>query len=64
VVKASDTRFASKTTKDTLSLTDLEGFTVGTGASYKAAEILASDSKIKLKTYDPDLPLMISTLSY
>jgi len=56
VVKASDTRFASKTTKDTLSLTDLEGFTVGTGASYKAAEILASDSKIKLKTYDPDLP--------
>jgi polar amino acid transport system substrate-binding protein len=29
---------------------------VGTGASYKAAEILASDPKIKLKTYDPDLP--------
>jgi len=30
--------------------------TVGTGASYKAAEILASDQKIKLKIYDPDLP--------
>ncbi|HEY4383895.1 MAG TPA: ABC transporter substrate-binding protein [Ktedonobacteraceae bacterium] len=56
VVKADDSRFASKTAKDTLSLKDLEGYTVGTGASYKAAEILASDSKIKLKTYDPDLP--------
>lgn len=56
VVKADDSRFASKTDKDTLSLADLEGYTVGTGASYKAAEILASDSKIKLKTYDPDLP--------
>ncbi|HTK11175.1 MAG TPA: ABC transporter substrate-binding protein [Ktedonobacteraceae bacterium] len=56
VVKADDSRFASKTAKDTLSLKDLEGYTVGTGASYKAAEILASDTKIKLKTYDPDLP--------
>jgi polar amino acid transport system substrate-binding protein len=56
VVKADDSRFASKTNKDTLGLKDLEGYTVGTGASYKAAEILASDAKIKLKTYDPDLP--------
>jgi polar amino acid transport system substrate-binding protein len=56
VVKADDARFSSKTAKDSLSLKDLEGFTVGTGASYKAAEILASDTKIKLKTYDPDLP--------
>src|SRR5205823_901765 len=32
------------------------GYTVGTGAAYKAAEILATDKKIKLKTYDPDLP--------
>lgn len=56
VVKANDSRFSSKTATDVLSLTDLEGFTVGTGASFKAAEILATDSKIKLKTYDPDLP--------
>jgi polar amino acid transport system substrate-binding protein len=56
VVRANDARFASRTAKDTLSLADLEGYTVGTGASYKAAEILASDPKIKLKTYDPDLP--------
>ncbi len=56
VVRANDSRFASKTTSDKFSLTDLEGLTVGTGASYKAADILASDPKIKLKTYDPDLP--------
>jgi polar amino acid transport system substrate-binding protein len=56
VVRSNDSRFSSKTTNDTVSLTDLEGLTVGTGASFKAAEILASDSKIKLKTYDPDLP--------
>lgn len=56
VVRADDSRFASKGPGDTLSLKDLEGYTVGTGASYKAADILASDNKIKLKTYDPDLP--------
>jgi len=56
VVKADDPRFSSKTATDKLTLADLEGFTVGTGAAYKAADILASDSKIKLKTYDPDLP--------
>jgi polar amino acid transport system substrate-binding protein len=56
VVKADDSRFSSKNAKSILTLTDLEGYTVGTGASYKAAEILATDSKIKLKTYDPDLP--------
>jgi polar amino acid transport system substrate-binding protein len=56
VVQANDSRFASKTQNDVMSLKDLEGYTVGTGASYKAAEILASDPKIKLKTYDPDLP--------
>jgi polar amino acid transport system substrate-binding protein len=56
VVKANDPRFAGKTTNDVLSLKDLEGYTVGTGAAYKAAEILATDNKIKLKTYDPDLP--------
>ena len=56
VVKADDPRFTSKTTNDTLSLTDLKGLTVGTGAAYKAADILASHTKIKLKTYDPNLP--------
>jgi polar amino acid transport system substrate-binding protein len=56
VVRSNDSRFSSKTTNDSLSLTDLEGYTVGTGASFKAAEILATDTKIKLKTYDPDLP--------
>jgi polar amino acid transport system substrate-binding protein len=56
VVRANDTRFASKSASDALTLKDLEGYTVGTGASYKAAEILATDSKITLKTYDPDLP--------
>ena len=56
VVRSNDSRFSSKTTNDTMSLADLEGLTVGTGASYKAATILASDPKIKLKTYDPDLP--------
>jgi polar amino acid transport system substrate-binding protein len=56
VVRANDSRFSSRTQKEAMSLKDLEGLTVGTGASYKAAEILASDPKIKLKTYDPDLP--------
>jgi polar amino acid transport system substrate-binding protein len=56
VVRVNDARFAGKTQNDVMSLKDLEGYTVGTGASYKAADILASDPKIKLKTYDPDLP--------
>ena len=56
VVRANDNRFASKTTKDTLSLKDLAGMTVGTGAGFKAEEILAADKSIKLKSYDPDLP--------
>ncbi|GER88733.1 amino acid ABC transporter substrate-binding protein [Dictyobacter vulcani] len=56
VVRANDNRFASKTTKDTLSLKDLAGMTVGTGAGFKAEEILAADKNIKLKSYDPDLP--------
>jgi polar amino acid transport system substrate-binding protein len=56
VVRSKDARFSSKTTNDTMSLSDLEGLTVGTGAGFKAATILATDSKIKLKIYDPDLP--------
>jgi polar amino acid transport system substrate-binding protein len=56
VVRADDSRFTSKTTSSDLSLTDLEGLTVGTGASYKAADILGGDKKITVKLYDPDLP--------
>jgi polar amino acid transport system substrate-binding protein len=56
VVRADDSRFAGKTTSDNLSLKDLEGLTVGTGASYKAADILGSDKAITTKLYDPDLP--------
>lgn len=56
VVRSDDSRFANKTSNDTLSLADLEGLTVGTGAGFKAEEILAADKKIKLKSYDPDLP--------
>lgn len=56
VVRAADTRFSKFTTSSNMSLTDLEGYTVGTGASFKAADILATDKKITLKTYDPNLP--------
>jgi polar amino acid transport system substrate-binding protein len=56
VVRANDSRFAKFTTSSDLSLKDLEGYTVGTGAAYKAADILATDKKINLKTFDPDLP--------
>lgn len=56
VVRANDPRFANKTINDTLSLKDLEGYKVGTGAGYKAEELLSEDKKISLKSYDPDLP--------
>lgn len=56
VVRADDSRFAGKTTSSDLGLVDLEGLTVGTGASYKAADILGADKKITTKLYDPDLP--------
>jgi polar amino acid transport system substrate-binding protein len=56
VVRADDSRFAGKTTSSDLGLQDLEGLTVGTGASYKAADILGEDKKITVKLYDPDLP--------
>jgi len=56
VVRADDPRFASMTTSSNLGLKDLEGLTVGTGASYKAADVLAQDKQITVKLYDPDLP--------
>ncbi|GCE27373.1 amino acid ABC transporter substrate-binding protein [Dictyobacter alpinus] len=56
VVRSNDSRFTNKTTKDSMSLKDLAGLTVGTGAGFKAEEILSADKNIKLKSYDPDLP--------
>ena len=56
VVRSNDSRFAQRSAEDTLSLKDLEGLTVGTGAGFGAESLLASDKKIKLKSYDPDLP--------
>lgn len=56
VVRANDSRFARFTTTSDLSLKNLEGYTVGTGASYKAADILKADKAITTKTFDPDLP--------
>ena len=56
VVRADDSRFAGKTTSSDLGLVDLEGLTVGTGASYKAADILGEDKKITTKLFDPNLP--------
>lgn len=56
VVRADDSRFTNKSQSDTLSLKDLEGLNVGTGTGYKAADILATDSKIKVKLYDTNLP--------
>lgn len=56
VVRADDSRFASMTASSTLGLSNLEGLTVGTGASFKAADVLGTDKKINIKLYDPDLP--------
>ncbi len=56
VVRANESRFTQKSTEDTLSLKDLEGLTVGTGAGFEAESLLAADKKINLKSYDPDLP--------
>jgi polar amino acid transport system substrate-binding protein len=56
VVRADDSRFSDKTTDSALDLKDLEGLKVGTGASFKAADILGEDKKITTKLYDPDLP--------
>lgn len=56
VVRVDDSRFTSQDQNSTLSLKDLEGLNVGTGTGYKAADILATDSKIKIKLYDTNLP--------
>lgn len=56
VVRVDDSRFSSQTATSNLGLKDLEGLTVGTGAGFKAADVLGTDQKIKVKLYDPDLP--------
>jgi len=56
VVRADDPRFSSVNTASDFTLTNLQGLNVGTGLGYKAEEILKSDSKIKTRAYDGNLP--------
>lgn len=56
VVRADDPRFSSATTTSDFTLGNMKGLTVGTGAGFKAEEILKSDSKIKTKAYEGNLP--------
>lgn len=56
VVRANDPRFSNLTASSNVQLKDLEGLKVGTGTGYKAADDLATDSKITTKLYDSNLP--------
>ncbi len=56
VVRANDSRFAQYTANSTVTLSVLEGYTVGTGDGYKAATYLQADSKITTKLYNGDQP--------
>lgn len=56
VVRADDPRFSNVTTTSDFTLSNLKGLNVGTGAGFKAEEILKSDSKINTKAYDGNLP--------
>jgi polar amino acid transport system substrate-binding protein len=56
VVRANDPRFAQYNSTSDVQLTDLEGYTVGTGDGYKAATYLQADPKITTKLYNGDLP--------
>ena len=56
VVRADDPRFSNITTTSDFTLNNLQGLNVGTGAGFKAEEILKSNSKINTKTYDGNLP--------
>ncbi len=56
VVRSDDSRFSSLTATSDVQLKDLEGLKVGTGTGYKAADDLATDSKITTKLYDGNLP--------
>lgn len=56
VVRKDDPRFANYDTNSDLSLSILDGMTVGTGDGYKAATYLQQDSKITTKLYTGNLP--------
>jgi len=56
VVRADDSRFANLNANSDIGLGPVEGLTVGTGEGYKAADYLATDSKIKVKLYTGNLP--------
>lgn len=56
VVRADDSRFAQYDSNSTVTLSVLEGYTVGTGDGYKAATYLQADSKITTKLYNGDEP--------
>jgi polar amino acid transport system substrate-binding protein len=48
IVRKNDTRFANVVPK---TVTDLEGYTIGTGSGYKAETIMLADKKIHVKSY-------------
>lgn len=56
VVRADDPRFSQYNANSNLSLSILEGLTVGTGDGYKAATYLQADPKITTKLYNGNLP--------
>jgi polar amino acid transport system substrate-binding protein len=56
VVHADDSRFTQYNQNSDLQLSILDGLVVGTGTGYKAADYLATDSKINIKLYDTNLP--------
>lgn len=56
VVRADDPRFKSVTTTSDFTLSNVQGLSVGTGAGFKAEEILRSNTKINTKAYDGNLP--------
>ena len=56
VVRKNDPRFAQYDQNSNLSLSILDGLTVGTGDGYKAATYLQADSKINTKLYNGNLP--------
>lgn len=56
VVRADDPRFSQYDANSNLTLSILEGLTVGTGDGYKAATYLQADTKINTKLYNGNLP--------
>jgi polar amino acid transport system substrate-binding protein len=56
VVRANDPRFSQYDANSNLTLSLLDGMTVGTGDGYKAATYLQADSKITTKLYNGNLP--------